>query len=122
MGVGGRPGAGDGDKEKRGARPRPALSRPRGVGPQKSAPAETTLDLSARPGVRTYRVRPTDLSGRLVGTDTLAGGLKYPLALTGLAAGSCLLSVSGADAPGTPLRLAKRLTKEQARSLPLGGS
>lgn len=76
------------------------------------AQSETTLDLSALPSARTYSVRLTDLSGRLVGTYALAGGQAHRLPLTSLAAGSYLLSVSGPDAQGAPLQLVKRLTKE----------
>ncbi len=76
------------------------------------AKTSTTLDLSALPAARTYSVRLTDLSGRLVGQYQLAGGAPHKLALTSLATGTYLLSISGADAQGQPLQFVKRLTKE----------
>jgi hypothetical protein len=76
------------------------------------ARASTTLDLTALPGARTYVVNLTDLSGRLVGHYNLSGGQKHALELTGMASGSYLVTVSGADAQGTALNFVKRLTKE----------
>ena len=76
------------------------------------AGASTTLDLSALPAARTYRVALTDLSGRAVSRQTLAGGREHRLVLTGMASGSYLVDISGTDAQGAPLHFVKRLTKE----------
>ena len=76
------------------------------------AKISTTLDLTALPAARSYAVHLTDLSGRLVGQYTLAGGEKHALDLTSLASGSYLVQVAGADNQGQALHFTKRLTKE----------
>ena len=76
------------------------------------AHASTTLDLRVLPAAGRYSVRLTDLSGRLVRQQQLAGGQEHALPLTGLAAGSYLVRISGADAQGAALQVVKRLTVE----------
>ena len=76
------------------------------------AKLSTTLDLSSLPGARTYTVQLTDLSGRLVSRQQLSGGQEHQLNLAGLAAGTYLVQIAGADAQGAPLQVVKRLTVE----------
>ena len=70
------------------------------------ATTTTTLDLTALP-VGAYQVTLLDMTGRSVLTTTLAGGLPHPLAVDGLAVGSYVVLVRGANATYTA-RLVKK--------------
>ena len=76
------------------------------------AAASTSLDLSALPTTGSYQVVVLDATGRQVLAATLGGGLPQPLNLTGLAAGTYQVLVTGTLADGSALRQVLRLTRE----------
>ncbi len=76
------------------------------------AAASTSLDLSALPTTGSYQVLVLDATGRQVLAATLGGGLPQPLNLTGLAAGTYQVLVTGTLADGSALRQVLRLTRE----------
>jgi len=73
------------------------------------ASAQPTLDLRALPLGSSYQAVVLDLTGRLVRSATVSGGLAQPLDLGALASGTYLLRVSGADGQTV---FSQRLTKE----------
>ena len=68
---------------------------PAGLYPNPAGPA-ATLDLSDLPA-GPYQVQVLDLTGRVVGAYSLAGGAQHPLDLRALAVGTYLVRVRGGD-------------------------